>query len=56
MKNKITIDDQISHMKSKGIKFNIMSEDDAKNFLSQNTYYFKFNLMVKHLKGIKGLL
>ena len=41
MKNKITIDDQIQHMKSKGIKFYIMSENDAKDFLSYKTYYFK---------------
>lgn len=47
MKNKITIDNQISHLKSKGIKFNRMSEDDAKKFLSQNTYYFKFKSYVK---------
>ncbi len=54
MKNKITIDDQISHMKSKGIKFNIMSEDDAKNFLSQNTYYFKFKSYGKAFERNKG--
>lgn len=41
MKNKITVDDQIQHMKSKGIKFYIMSENDAKDFLSYKTYYFK---------------
>lgn len=54
MKNKIMIDDQISHMKSKGIKFNIMSEDDAKNFLSQNTYYFKFKSYGKAFERNKG--
>ena len=41
MKNKITIDDQINHMKSKGVKFNVMSEDEAKDFLLYKTYYFK---------------
>ena len=54
MKNKITIDNQISHMKSKGIKFNIMSEDDAMNFLSQNTYYFKFKSYGKAFERNKG--
>ena len=47
MKNKITIDDQIQHMKSKGIKFYIMSENDAKDFLSYKTYYFKLKSYAK---------
>lgn len=47
MKNKITIDEQIEHMKSKNIKFQIMSEDDAKNFLSTRTYYFKLKSYAK---------
>lgn len=29
--NKYTIDEQIEHMKCKGILFNLISEDDAKN-------------------------
>ena len=41
MKNKITVDEQIDHMKSKNIKFQITSEDEAKDFLSTRTYYFK---------------
>ena len=47
MKSKITINDQIQHMKYKGIKFNIMSEDDAKDFLSTRTYYFKLKSYAK---------
>lgn len=47
MKNKITINDQIQHMKSKGIKFNIMSEADAKDFLKNRTYYFKLKSYAK---------
>ena len=42
MKEKISIDEQIDHMKAKGIKFDICSEEDAKLFLRNNTYYFKF--------------
>ena len=34
-------------MKSKGIKFNIMSEEDAKDFLSYKTYYFKLKSYTK---------
>lgn len=40
-KEKLDIDKQIEHMKSKGIKFNIEDEDFAKNYLLNNTYYFK---------------
>ena len=41
MKRMLTIDEQIAHMKSKGITFNIMSEEDAKEFLTHNNYYMK---------------
>ena len=47
MKNKITIDEQIDHMKSKNIKFQITSEDEAKDFLSTRTYYFKLKSYAK---------
>lgn len=32
MKTLFTIDELITHMKSKGIKFNIISEEQAKSF------------------------
>lgn len=41
MKKLLTIDQLICHMKSKRIKFTIISEDEAKKFLSENDYYFK---------------
>ncbi|WP_027422619.1 Abi family protein [Lachnobacterium bovis] len=37
----ISIDEQIELLKSKGIKFNIMSEVEAKKYLSNNNNYFK---------------
>lgn len=37
----ISIDEQIELLKSKGVKFNIMNEDDAKGYLSNNNNYFK---------------
>lgn len=40
-KEKLDIDKQIDHMKSKGIQFNIEDESFAKDYLSNNTYYFK---------------
>lgn len=36
-----TSDELISHMKIKGIKFNIVKEEDAKIFLKNNNYYMK---------------
>lgn len=41
MKRLKTIDELIEHMKKKGIKFNIVSEEDAREFLTHNNYYFK---------------
>lgn len=42
MKKIYTIDELIQHMKKeRGIKFEIVSEDDARDFLSHNNYYFK---------------
>ena len=36
-----TSNELIEHMKNKGIKFNIISEIEAKKFLENNNYYFK---------------
>ena len=36
-----TSDELISHMKAKGIKFDIVREEDAKIFLQNNNYYMK---------------
>lgn len=41
MKQLLTTDELIEHMKKKGITFNIVSEQEAKNFLSDNNYYMK---------------
>ena len=45
---KLTINEQIEHMKSKGIQFNIISEDEAKYYLEENTYYFKLKSYAKN--------
>ena len=52
-KKKITIDEQIEHIKSKNIKFEIMSENDAKKFLTYNTYYFKLKSYAKSFERKK---
>ena len=46
-KEKLSIEKQIEHMKSKGIKFNIENEAFAAEYLSNNTYYFKLKAYEK---------
>lgn len=54
-KEKLSIDKQIEKMKSSGIKFNIVSEETAKEFISNNTYYFKIKAFQKnYLKNGNG--
>ena len=45
---KLSIQDQIRHMKTKGIKFNVTSESSARIFLSDNNYYFKIKAYAKN--------
>jgi abortive infection bacteriophage resistance protein len=48
-KNKLSVDDQITHMKeNKGILFNIVDEEAAKEFLMHNNYYFKLKSYAKN--------
>ena len=54
-KTKLSIDEQIEKMKSSGVKFNIVSEEAAKEFISNNTYYFKIKAFQKnYVKNGKG--
>ena len=58
MKPLLSSEELISHMKEKGINFNIVSERDAKYFLENNNYYLKlasyrFNYE-KYPKGSKS--
>ena len=41
MKKLLNYDELIQHMKNKGITFNVMSEDEAKEFLANHNYYMK---------------
>lgn len=48
-KNKLTISEQIEYMKTvKGIKFNIINEQEAEDFLRKSTYYFKIKAYAKN--------
>lgn len=54
-KQKLTIDGQIDHMKNKkGIQFNIVNEDEAKDFLTNNNYYFKIKSYAKNYEKHVG--
>ncbi|MFV0518435.1 MAG: Abi family protein [Aminipila sp.] len=47
-KLKLTVEEQIEYMKSKGIGFNITTEETAKIYLEKNTYYFKIKSYAKN--------
>lgn len=41
MKQRATLDAQISTLRSHGVSFNLMGENEARRFLSSNSYFFK---------------
>lgn len=43
MKKLLTTQELLEHMKAKGIQFNIVGEEEAKKFLSNNNYYMKLS-------------
>lgn len=45
---KLSVQEQVDHMKSKGISFNILDETSSKVFLSDNNYYFKLKAYAKN--------
>lgn len=48
-KQKLSIDQQIAHMReTKGIKFIVSTEDDAKDFLQTSNYYFRVKSYAKN--------
>lgn len=51
---KLSLDDQITYMKHKGITFNHITEDAAKDYLSQNTYYYKVTAFRKNIAKENG--
>ena len=48
MKKKLSVSEQIKHMKMKGICFDIISEADAADYLEHNNYYFKLKAYAKN--------
>lgn len=54
MKDKLSVEGQIEHMKSLGITFNVMDEESAKDFLTYNTYYFKLKSYAKNYEKYRS--
>lgn len=40
-KRKLSVEEQIEDLKSKNVKFELCTEEEAKIFLTYNNYYFK---------------
>lgn len=51
-KTKLDIDKQIKKMSESGITFDIISKEEAKSFLSNNTYYFKLKAFQKNYEKV----
>lgn len=47
-KPKLSLDEQIEHLKDKGVSFQLMNESDAKKYLEQNNNYFKLTAYRKN--------
>ncbi len=47
-KKKLTIDEQITDLETKGVTFKYMSKEEAKRFLKYNNYYFKLKHYAKN--------
>ncbi|RDU53019.1 Abi-like protein [Helicobacter sp. MIT 00-7814] len=54
MKAKLNINEQILHMQSLGVAFELYSEQKAKEFLTYNNYYFKIKSYAKNYDKYKG--
>ncbi|MCR6573486.1 Abi family protein [Campylobacter insulaenigrae] len=48
MKQKLTIDEQLRHLESKGIVFNICEKSKAEVFLQNNNYFFRIKSYTKN--------
>lgn len=55
MRPKLSIEEQIKNLKSKGVKFNIVNEVEATEILRHSTYFFKLKAYAKNYKKANGL-
>ena len=47
-KPRLSLEGQVEHLKQKGVLFNIMDEEAAKEYLTQNNNYFKLTAYRKN--------
>ena len=47
LKSKYSIDEQLKNLEDKNVQFNIMSKEEAREYLQNNTYYFKPELQAE---------
>ena len=47
-KSKLTIKEQIQHLEDAGVKFNLVSKEEAEEYLYANTYFFKLKAYDKN--------
>ena len=52
-KPRLSLDEQIQHLKDKGILFNIMDEESAKQYLKYNNNYYKLTSFRKIMISIQ---
>lgn len=52
LKPMLNAEEQITHLKNKGVKFELMSEVDAENYLKANSNYFKLTAYRKNFQKI----
>ncbi len=48
-KPRLSLEGQVEHLKQKGVLFNIMDEEAAKEYLARNNNYFKLTAYRKKL-------
>ena len=53
MRTKCSVSQQIINLKSKNIKFNIINEQSAIQYLTHHTYYFKLKSFAKSFEYMK---
>lgn len=54
LRPQLTVKEQIDHLKTKGIKFELCSEEDAEEYLKNNNNYFKLRSYRKNFEKIES--
>ena len=50
----LTASEQIDHLKSKGVHFSLMSEEDARAYLEKNSNYFRLRFLKLRKEHARG--